>query len=64
MMRSTSISFQFGFKLFLAQYRNPELICFIQLAPGLFTRDNVSQLTHLIGGAVGTAAGFLLNRKK
>ena len=35
-----------------------------QAVQGLFTRDSVSQSTHLIGGAVGTAAGFLLNRKK
>ena len=35
-----------------------------QAVQGLFTRDSVSQSTHLIGGAVGTAAGFLLSRKK
>ena len=35
-----------------------------QVLQGLFTRDSVSQSTHLIGGAVGTAAGFLLSRKK
>ena len=35
-----------------------------QAVQGLFTRDSVSQSSHLIGGAVGTAAGFLLNRKK
>ena len=34
-----------------------------QVLQGLFTRDNVSQSTHLIGGAVGSVFGFLLNRK-
>ena len=33
-----------------------------QVYQGLFTRDDVSQLTHIAGGAVGSVLGFLLNR--
>ena len=32
-----------------------------QVYEGLFTQDNVSQLTHIAGGAVGSVMGFLLN---
>ena len=34
-----------------------------QALQGLFTRDSVSQSTHLIGGAVGSVFGFLLNKQ-
>lgn len=34
-----------------------------QVLQGLFTRDSVSQSTHLIGGAVGSVFGFLLNKQ-
>ena len=34
-----------------------------QILQGLFTRDSVSQSTHLIGGAVGSVFGFLLNKQ-
>ena len=30
---------------------------------GIFIQDNVSNITHIIGGTIGGAAGFLLNRK-
>ena len=36
----------------------------VQVYQGLFVRDNVSQMAHIAGGAVGSALGFLLNRKK
>ena len=29
---------------------------------GLFTKDNISQLTHILGGGVGIAFGFLYRR--
>lgn len=35
-----------------------------QLYEGIFVNDNISQLTHIAGGAVGTAAGFILAKKK
>jgi len=33
-----------------------------QIWEGVTVRDNVSNLTHIIGGVVGGGAGFLLNR--
>ena len=33
-----------------------------QVYQGLFIRDNVSQLTHIVGGVVGAVLGFMLNR--
>ena len=35
-----------------------------QIWDGLTVRDNVSNLSHIIGGLVGGGAGFLLNRRK
>ena len=35
-----------------------------QMIEGLTVKDNVSQFGHVIGGLVGAAVGFLLNRKK
>lgn len=35
-----------------------------QVMQGLFRADNVSQLAHIIGGAVGSALGFVMNRYK
>ena len=35
-----------------------------QLYEGVFTHDNVSQITHIIGGGVGTALGFYMNAKE
>lgn len=34
-----------------------------QVWQGLFEKDNISQMAHIVGGAVGSAAGFLLSRK-
>ena len=33
-----------------------------QVYAGLFTRDNISQLAHIVGGAVGSVLGFVMNR--
>ena len=33
-----------------------------QIYEGMFINDNVSQLGHIIGGAVGSALGFTMNR--
>ena len=33
-----------------------------EIYEGLFVQDNVSQLTHIIGGLVGSALGFIMNR--
>ena len=35
-----------------------------QIWDGLTIRDNVSNLTHIIGGIVGATCGFLLDKKK
>ena len=35
-----------------------------QIFDGIFTRDNVSHLTHIMGGGVGAIMGYVLNRKK
>jgi Uncharacterized membrane protein (homolog of Drosophila rhomboid) len=34
-----------------------------QIWDGLTVQDNVSNLTHVLGGIVGAGAGYLLNRK-
>ncbi len=34
-----------------------------QVYEGIFTADDVSQLSHIIGGLVGAAAGYAWNRK-
>jgi len=34
-----------------------------QVYEGLFVSDNVSQLAHIVGGLVGSALGFAMNRK-
>lgn len=34
-----------------------------QLVQGLTVKDNVSNMSHIIGGAVGAVTGFVLNRK-
>ena len=34
-----------------------------QVLEGLFVVDNVSNLSHIIGGVVGAVAGYLLNRR-
>jgi len=35
-----------------------------EIYDGIFVKDNVSQMAHIIGGAVGSALGFLLGAKK
>lgn len=34
-----------------------------QLYEGLFIKDNISQISHVAGGAVGAVTGYLWNRK-
>ena len=34
-----------------------------QVWQGVFRKDNISQMAHIVGGAVGSIAGFLLRRK-
>lgn len=31
---------------------------------GIFEKDNISQMAHIVGGAVGSALGFLLSKTK
>lgn len=44
------------------------LVAFIyigsQIFDGIFVRDNVSHLTHIMGGVVGVVMGYILNKKK
>lgn len=35
-----------------------------EIAAGLLTTDNISQLAHILGGIFGAAAGFVLNGQK
>ena len=35
-----------------------------EIINGIFVEDNISNLSHILGGIVGGAAGYLLNRKK
>ncbi|NLK37468.1 MAG: rhomboid family intramembrane serine protease [Epulopiscium sp.] len=35
-----------------------------QVYDGIFIKDNVSNLTHIIGGAVGSSLGFIMNKDK
>ena len=35
-----------------------------QVYEGVFVRDNVSNLTHILGGVVGGVTGYMLNRRK
>ena len=35
-----------------------------QVYDGLFVKDNVSNLTHILGGVVGAGLGFALNKNK
>lgn len=35
-----------------------------QVYQGIFARDNVSYLTHIIGGGVGSSLGFVMNKNK
>ena len=35
-----------------------------QVYDGLFNRDNVSNLTHILGGIVGSSLGYVMNKNK
>ncbi len=35
-----------------------------QIYGGIFIRDNVSQLTHVVGGLVGAGLGYVMNKNK
>ena len=35
-----------------------------QIYSGIFIHDNVSNLTHIIGGAVGSVLGYIMNKNK
>lgn len=35
-----------------------------QVYQGIFVRDNVANLSHIIGGIIGAWLGFILNRKR
>ncbi len=35
-----------------------------QVVEGVFVQDNVSQMAHIIGGAVGAYVGYVWNKKR
>ena len=35
-----------------------------QIWQGIFVRDNISQMAHIVGGIVGSCLGFVMNRQK
>lgn len=35
-----------------------------QVVDGLFTRDNISQMAHIVGGLVGAVVGYIANVRK
>lgn len=35
-----------------------------QIYQGIFVQDDISQLTHIVGGVVGSVLGFVMNRMK
>ena len=35
-----------------------------QVYNGLFVHDNVSNLTHIIGGIIGASLGYVMNKNK
>ena len=35
-----------------------------QICEGLFVRDNISNLSHIVGGVIGAVIGFSSNKKK
>lgn len=41
-------------------------ICYIgqQVYEGIFVQDNVSNITHILGGIVGACLGYIMNNKK
>ena len=43
---------------------NVTITCGVQIWDGITVKDSVSNLSHIIGGLVGSGAGYLLNVKK
>jgi GlpG protein len=35
-----------------------------QVYEGIFVKDNISQMAHIVGGIVGSFLGFVMNRRK
>ena len=35
-----------------------------QIVQGIFTRDHISQMAHIVGGVVGSLLGFVMNKFK
>ena len=35
-----------------------------QVYQGIFVQDNIANLTHIVGGGVGSALGFVMNKNK
>ena len=35
-----------------------------QVYDGIFVKDNVSNLTHILGGVMGAALGYVMNKNK
>lgn len=73
LMGSSGIVFAFILMSSLTAFKDGEIpVTFIlvallylgqQVYQGIFTRDNVSQITHILGGATGSVLGFALPKK-
>ncbi len=73
LLGASGIAFTFILLTSFTQFREGELpltvilvaVIFIgqQIWDGLTVKDHISNLSHIIGGLVGGAAGYLLNRK-
>ena len=72
-MGASGVVFAFILMTSFTEFRRGEIpITFIlvtvmyigkEVASGLFAADNISQLAHIVGGAVGAVIGYLWNRK-
>lgn len=73
LLGASGIAFTFILLSSLVNFQNGEIpltfifVAFIfigrEIVEGALLNDNISHLTHIIGGACGCASGFFLNRK-
>ena len=74
LLGASSVAFAFILLTSFTEFREGEIpLTFIlvaviylgqQIWDGITVRDNVSNLSHIIGGLIGSGAGYLLNRAK
>lgn len=74
LMGASGVVFAFILLASMTQFKSREipvtliLVAFIylggQIIDGIFVNDNVSQLTHIVGGIVGASVGFIFPGRK